>query len=199
MQWLNPTPATRAAPAPVLIYTLGRFDLLINGVCLKFEGRGPRKPLELLAALIACGPRGASVSAVTDLLWPEADGFDAYRALITTLHRLRRLIVHRQAVAFAAGRLRIDSALCSVDAWSLEQALAAARDREQLAAALTLYRGPFLTDEESPWVLGMRARLEQSVARATRRLWDEAGAGPQRPTVSLIRGDWYTAAPAFQA
>ena len=153
-----------------------------------------------LNALVACGPRGASVGGVTDLLWPEAEGFDAYRALITTLHRLRRLLVHRQAVQFAAGRLRIDPAVCGVDAWTFEQALANARDREQLAAALALYRGPFLADEHSPWVLGMRSRLEQNIARVTRRLWAQAGIGaPKHPSVSLIKGEWYTTAPAFQA
>jgi LuxR family maltose regulon positive regulatory protein len=173
MQPFHPTVSPSPVP-PVIIYTLGCFDLLINGALLRFEGRGPRKPLELLSVLVASGPRGTSVGAIADLLWPDADGFDAYRALITTLHRLRRLVVHRNAVHFGAGRLRLDPTVCSVDVWDFEHALSVAADRTALGAALALYRGPFLADEGNSWVVGMRARLEQSIARATRKLWTPA-------------------------
>ncbi len=170
MQTFHPTVSPSPIP-PVLIYTLGRFDLLINGAFLQFEGRGPRRPLELLSALVAFGERGASVGAVTDLLWPEADGFDGYRALVTTLHRLRRVLVHRNAIHFGAGRLHLEPTVCAVDVWTFEHALSAARTHGQLGAALALYRGPFLSDDASPWAIGMRARLEQDIARATRKLW----------------------------
>jgi len=184
MQWLPPSELTTdSSPRlPVHIFTLGRFDLLINGVLLQFEGRGPRRPLELLAALIAAGPRGSSVGALADQLWPEAEGFDAYRALITTLHRLRRLLVHRHAIHFGAGRLRIDPTVCCVDAWKFEQALSAVRNRAELVSALALYRGPFLADDESAWALGTRARLEQAVARVTRRLWTGSSGQEERST-----------------
>ena len=182
MQWLPTSALTTdpSPPVPVHIFTLGRFDLLINGVLLQFEGRGPRRPLELLAALVAAGPRGSSVGALADQLWPDAEGFDAYRALITTLHRLRRLLVHRQAIHFGAGRLRIDPAVCCVDAWKFEHLLSAARNREELVSALALYRGPFLADDESAWALGTRARLEQAVARVTRRLWSASAVHEER-------------------
>jgi DNA-binding SARP family transcriptional activator len=162
-------------PPPVRIRTLGCFELLVDGAPLEFEGRGPRKPLELLSALIAFGPRGASVGGITDLLWPDADGFDAYRSLVTTVHRLRRLLGRRSAVHFGAGRMRLESALCDVDAWQLERALNEVRDRVQLDAALDLYVGPFLDDDVSVWVLGMRTRLEQAVTRATRKATGAAG------------------------
>jgi DNA-binding SARP family transcriptional activator len=110
---------------------------------LQFEGRGPRKPLELLTILVAFGPHGAGVGPVTDLLWPDADGFDGYRALITTLHRLRQLLLRRQAIHFGAGRLWLDATVCAVDLWRFEQLLAAARDRQAVQRALALYRGPF--------------------------------------------------------
>src|SRR5260370_39948726 len=95
------------APAPpVAIYSLGQLEILINGVAVRIDGRGPRKPLELLGMLIVAGARGASVGAVSDILWPEADGFAAYRSLITTAYRLRRLLGHRDTVHLAACRIR---------------------------------------------------------------------------------------------
>jgi LuxR family maltose regulon positive regulatory protein len=157
-------------PPPVRIRTLGRFELFVDGAPLEFEGRGPRKPLELLSALLASGPRGASVGAIADLLWPDADGFDAYRALITTVHRLRRLLVHRRAIHFGAGRLRLEPTVCDIDVWKLERALQEVRNRTQLEAALDLYSGPFLGDDTNAWAIGMRSRLEQAIARASRKV-----------------------------
>ena len=171
MQWLRSDASWLETPSPVTIYTLGRFELLINGTLLRFEGRGPRKPLELLSALVAFGPHGAAVGPITDLLWPQADGFDGYRALITTLHRLRHLLLHRRAIHFGVGRLWIDPAVCAVDLWRFEQRLAAAQDRDALRCALALYAGPFLSGDDSSCALGVRARLEQSIARATRKHW----------------------------
>jgi LuxR family transcriptional regulator, maltose regulon positive regulatory protein len=168
MQPLRSVSPAEVMSPPVRIRTLGCLELFVDGTPLEFEGRGPRKPLELLSALIAFGPRGASVGGITDLLWPDADGFDAYRSLVTTVHRLRRLLVHRSVVHFGAGRLRLESTLCDIDVWQLERALDEVRDRVQLDAALELYVGPFMDDDASVWVLGMRSRLDQAVARATR-------------------------------
>jgi LuxR family transcriptional regulator, maltose regulon positive regulatory protein len=163
------------APLPVRIRTLGCFDLFVEGAPLEFDGRGPRKLLELLSALIVFGPRGASAGAVADLLWPDADGFDAYRSLVTTVHRVRRLLTYRSAVDFSAGRLSLDPAVCDVDVWQFERALEEAEDRGQLEAALDTYEGPFLGEDTSAWAMGMRSHLEQVVARATRKVTDRAG------------------------
>lgn len=45
---------------PLMIYTLGRFGLVRDGVPIHFYGKVPRKPLELLKAIITCGGRGVS-------------------------------------------------------------------------------------------------------------------------------------------
>jgi LuxR family maltose regulon positive regulatory protein len=154
----------------VYIYTLGRFDLVIDGQPLRFARRAPMRPLELLGALIACGGRSVGIGTLSDLLWPEADGYDAYRAFTTTLHRLRRVLVHPDAVRLSAGRLSLDPQIVQVDVWNFERALRAAGTPDEMAAALDLYRGPFLGDDPKPWALGMRSRLEQSVARVSREL-----------------------------
>ena len=160
------TNATYAGSTPprIAIYTLGRFELVLDGVPLRFKGRAPMRALELLSALIAAGGRGVSVASLSDSLWPEADGFDAYRAFTTTLHRLRRLLRCQEAVRLCAGRLTLDPLLCRVDLWEFERAMRAARDAESLREALELYHGPFMGDDPTPWCISMRARLEKQVS-----------------------------------
>jgi DNA-binding SARP family transcriptional activator len=163
----------------VVVYTLGRLELVIDGQAVRFKGRAPLRALELLSALIAAGGRGASVGGISDQLWPDADGFDAYRAFTTTLHRLRRLLGFHDAVRLSAGQLMLDPQICHVDVWGFERALRAARDDESLDAALDLYRGPFLGDDPNPWAIAMRARLEKLIAQK-KRAWDaprDSGSG----------------------
>src|SRR6186997_3177171 len=150
----------------ISIFTLGRFELVLEGAPLRFKGRAPMRALELLSALIAAGGRGVSVASLSDSLWPEADGFDAYRAFTTTLHRLRRLLHCPEAVRLCAGRLTLDPHLCRVDLWEFERAIRAAHDPQSLRHALDLYHGPFLGDDPSPWALATRGRLERIVAQA---------------------------------
>ena len=83
---------TASTQSRIVILTLGRFEVFLNGHPLRFKGRAPVRSLELLTALIAAGDGGASAGRLADQLWPDADGFDAYRAFTTTLHRLRRLL-----------------------------------------------------------------------------------------------------------
>jgi len=154
----------------VVIHTLGRYEVFLNGVPLRFKGRAPVRSLELLTALIAAGEGGAGAGRLADQLWPDADGFDAYRAFTTTLHRLRRLLKCNDAVQLSAGRVTLDPRICTVDAWEFERALRGAVDVDAIDAVLDVYAGPFLGDDSSPWVIATRERLENLVARKTGRL-----------------------------
>jgi LuxR family transcriptional regulator, maltose regulon positive regulatory protein len=169
MQALRLSCSTAAAP-PVAIFSLGQLEILIEGVAVRIDGRGPRKPLELLSVLIAAGPRGTSVGLVADSLWPDADGFDAYRSLITTLYRLRRLLGHRDAVHLGAGRIRLEPSICDVDVWRFEQAISVAKSRDQLRSALAGYGGTFMEESESAWTIGVRTRLQRSITQAVRTI-----------------------------
>jgi len=153
----------------IVIYTLGRFEVVLNGVPLRFRGRAPLRPLDLLTALVAAGDGGASAGRLADQLWPDSDGFDAYRALTTALHRLRRLLHCPDAVRLSAGRLMLDPSICTVDAWSFERALRGASDSEAINAVLDMYPGPFLVDDTKPWAIEMRERFEQLMARKAGR------------------------------
>jgi len=154
----------------IVILTLGRFEVFLNGTPLRFKGRAPVRSLELLTALIAAGEGGAGVGRLADQLWPDADGFDGYRAFTTTLHRLRRLLECNDAVQLSAGRATLDSQICTVDAWAFERALRGAVDVDAIDAVLDTCAGPFLSDDSSPWVIATRERLENLVARKTGRL-----------------------------
>ncbi|HET9864740.1 MAG TPA: BTAD domain-containing putative transcriptional regulator [Steroidobacteraceae bacterium] len=160
---------TIEARSRICIYTLGRFELVLDGVPVRFKGRAPMRALELLGALIAAGGRGVSVASLADALWPDADGFDAYRAFTTTLHRLRRLLQCAEALRLSAGRLTLDPEFCRVDLWEFERALRAAHEPRAIREALDLYHGPFLGDDPSPWALATRARLERLVTAARPR------------------------------
>lgn len=160
----------------VVVYALGRFEVLVDGAALRFKGRAPLRALELLTALVAAGDGGANAGRLADQLWPDADGFDAYRAFTTTLHRLRRLLGGVDAVTLSAGRLSLNPQVCTVDAWEFERALRGAADADAVAVVLDHCAGPLLGDDPSPWAIAARARLEQLVARKHGRL----AAAPRR-------------------
>ena len=161
----------------IVIFSLGRFEVLLNGMPLRFKGRAPVRSLELLTALVAAGDGGVSAGRLADQLWPDADGFDAYRAFTTTLHRLRRLLGAPDAVRLSAGRLKLDPQICTVDAWAFERALRGAVDGDAIEAVLDTYAGPFLADDPSPWALAARERLEDLINRKSGRI----RAGGARP------------------
>ncbi len=167
MQTLLPGPAEQTPP--VEIFSLGQLEILVDGIAVHIEGRGPRRPLELLGMLIAAGPQGTSIGAVADCLWPDADGFDGYRALITTVCRLRRLLGRHEAIHLGAGRIRLDGKVCTVDAWRFERAIGNAGNEEQLRSVLAQYLGPFMEETENAWVVELRERLRKTVSRAVRR------------------------------
>lgn len=109
-----------------------------------------------------------------DILWPEADGDQAYSALTTTLSRLRRLLGEK-GLEVQAGRVSLSPHYCWSDVWSFEHLINKAEDfwrgshsgdskdkaLQLMVKALDLYQGPFLADEgsETFWALPFRERL----------------------------------------
>lgn len=164
-----PDPPARAAAPPVHIRTFGGLFIEIDGAPLRPRGQAQRRPLQLLALLIACGTEGAPERQLCDTLWPDADGDRAHRAYATNLHRLRRLLGHAVLV-LRSGRLRLEPAQCWVDAFAFQAALANGQgDRAPAPAerehALTLYRGVFLDGEpEWPELVAARQRLHDAFA-----------------------------------
>jgi DNA-binding SARP family transcriptional activator len=192
----SPVPRSREAwPWPVEIRALGRFEVRRDGGPVAVGAKVPRKPFDLLKALIALGPDAAREADVTEVLWPDSDGDAAQRALATTLFRLRRLLGRDDAVIRRDGYLSLDPRVCWVDARALEAALADAdavlRDRHAhdpmpvLEAAAALYTGTFLGGDATPWTIARRDRLRDRTVRVLGALgrchvdakaWDAAAA-----------------------
>lgn len=160
-------PGQMARVVPIRIYALGRLEIVVEGEPLRFTRCAPRKPVELLKTLLALGGRGVGQSAVCDSLWPDSDGHDAYRALVTTVYRLRRLLRHKGAITFSGGRLTLNAQLCWVDAWEFERGVADPCAPSRIEQALALYRGRFLSDDEHPHAFEARSRLQRKLVRAT--------------------------------
>ena len=172
-------------PWAIRIYTLGRFSLLKNDEPVRFSRKAQRKPIDLLKAVIAFGGRNVSESQVIEALWPEAQGDVAHQSLSTTLHRLRRLLGSDEVLRRQEGKLSLDDRLCWVDVWAVERLLVRAEAvtsqtqrnggvwpevEKSVEKAAALYHGPFLSEEEYSWAIGVTERIERRLLRALRQI-----------------------------
>lgn len=161
---------------PLKIYTLGRFALVRGGVPHQFSGKVPRKPLELLKALVAFGGRGVSEDQLIDQLWSHAEADDAIHSLSSALHRLRQLLGGAHFILRQDRRITLDSSFCWVDAWAFERLSKQAQcnmqseESEQPSAlhtaqeAIAHYTGHFLpADMDQQWSISMRERLRDKM------------------------------------
>ena len=164
-----PSVAALHWPWRLRIRTLGRFDIMVDGEPLAFDGKVPRKPLALLKALIACGANAVPEHLLSDALWPDDDADAAHDAFNVALHRLRKLLPGgTELIRLQDGRLSLDSRAVWLDCQAFEhlanQAGSAIDVRrvslEPLRRAFGLYQGHFLADEDhSAWSVSARERL----------------------------------------
>lgn len=164
-------------PWPVRIYTFGRFGLEADGKPVQFSGKVQKKPLELLKLLVASGGRSMKETSVMDHLWPDSEGDSAYRALRTTVHRLRKLPGFRKSIQVSNGAITLDPNTCWVDVWAFERILGQAEGAFNngacssssfsfLEKAISMYRGPFLSEDmDKSWAISARERLRGKLLR----------------------------------
>jgi ATP/maltotriose-dependent transcriptional regulator MalT len=161
-------------PWSVRVLTLGEFGVEVDGARLGFRRKTPRKPLELLQALVALGPGAVSAEALGDALWPDSEADHASAALTMTLSRLRKLLGYGEAVVLRDGKLSLDARLCWVDAWAFQRLCSDLETHprpDHRARLLDLYRGDFLENErDRAWALAARRRLRQRFVSATATL-----------------------------
>ena len=184
-----PAGAGQQWPWPYKVYVLGRFRLLKADAPFHFSRRAPRKPLELLQALIAFGATDVPARALIDALWPDSEGDAGYHALESALYRLRHLLGAGDAVRMTNCRLSLDRSRFWVDMWEFEEELCATRRTEvnapdRVSRIRQLYEGHFLEHEvETPWALKTRQILRDRFLRymrdaarlyESRQLWREA-------------------------
>ncbi|HSI48772.1 MAG TPA: bacterial transcriptional activator domain-containing protein [Ideonella sp.] len=120
-----PANAPETWPWRLRVYALGRFEVQRDGVPLTAEGKGQRKPMELLRALIAHGAtsreRGLPTGELIDLLWPDLEADAPKASFDMTLMRLRKLLQVDGALTLAEGRLWLDPALVWCDVTAFER------------------------------------------------------------------------------
>ena len=171
---MPPEPATAAEswPWPIRVYTLGRFEILCDDQPLHSSGKAQHKPLELLKCLCAFGGQAVNQDRVTDALWPDSDGDAAEQALRTTLHRLRKLLKHEQAVRLEDRHLHLDPLTLWADCLAFDRAthLPGMTDRVSMQRVLNRYRGAFLQGESAPWAVAFRERLRAQYMSMAERL-----------------------------
>ena len=163
--------ALESWPWSIKVYVLGTFRLVIDGKLVGSGGKGQKKVIELLKALVVFGSRDVNATYLTDALWPDSDGDDANNALKTAVHRLRKLLGQPDAIEVSAGHLSLNSEYCWTDLGNFEQLLHDARneaeDSASLEQALNLYRGPLLSsEEEASWVIAPGERVRSKFLRA---------------------------------
>jgi DNA-binding SARP family transcriptional activator len=158
-------------PWPVRIYTLGRFEVFVGDQPLARSSKTPRKTLALLKALICLGGSKVRDHRLIDALWPD-DEADAGRAAFNvTLHRLRKLVGHSDAIQVEDGLVSLAPHLCWIDALAFEGLASETHPppggpAPSFEAALALYRGNLLpADEDEPWAVAMRERLRSKFVR----------------------------------
>jgi LuxR family transcriptional regulator, maltose regulon positive regulatory protein len=158
-------------PWPLKIYTLGRFSIIKDGAPLKFAGKVQQMPLRMLKLLISLGGREIAEVAITEALWPDADGDQAHQSFESNLHRLRKLLGHTEVLRLCDGKITIDGRYCWVDVWAFERLAVQANDYEQngkvekawefVEKALALYEYDFLSgDSHERWVVSPSERLK---------------------------------------
>ncbi|CUS31345.1 BTAD domain-containing putative transcriptional regulator [Candidatus Nitrospira nitrificans] len=171
-RWLPLTPELRPAAWPwrVKIYTLGKFQVLVDGQPLGKNRKAPHRLLDLLLALIVCGGQDVPVSRLMDVLWPDADGDQAQENLKKSIARLRKLLSVADSILWQEGKVSLNKNLCWVDALAFDSF---AKQQDQWPIAL--YKGPFLGYDEIPaWAESERDQLRTTFVRLVNRHCDQS-------------------------
>ncbi|HEY1234591.1 MAG TPA: BTAD domain-containing putative transcriptional regulator, partial [Candidatus Binatia bacterium] len=154
-----------AWPWPVKIFTLGRFEVMVDDQPLSGQRKVPLRLLTFLKALIALGAMEVPVTRLMDTLWPDTEDDTAKENLDKTLQRLRHLLGHEQILPVKGARVSLNPAICWTDAQAFERLAAkGAKDSDSASfgRAMELYRGPFLADEgDESWIDVTRERLRR--------------------------------------
>ena len=152
-------------PYRVRVYTLGRFLVEVDGAPLRFERKTPRKPIQLLKAIVARGGSAVSLARLMDDLWEGEEGDAAAQALKVALHRLRRLLGTPDALRVEDSSVTLDPRLVWVDALAFDTAWA---DGLRPMEARLVYRGEFLAEDRAEsWSAQARERLRDRFHRWT--------------------------------
>lgn len=191
-------------PWRLRLYGLGKLRIVRDGEPLRRgEAKAPRKPLELLGALVAHGGEAVGSDVLIDALWPSLEANAPRASLEMAVSRLRKLLDVPDAVLVADGAVSLNKALVWCDVAAFEHAVdraqqpgsfrGAASPHANLDAwaerALSLYRGRLLGDEELD---GHLLTLRERLALKFFRLMTDHGACLE------ACGDWRSAVALYE-
>lgn len=162
-KFLPPVDAPASWPWPLRIEALGDFKVVVADKLLAFEGKGQKKPLELLKFIVcsqasAHDNTGPSVQRVIDELWSDTEAKDPQGSFEIALHRLRKLIGVENIIVLTDGRVSLNSELVWCDVAAFEIAARSERFGDVLRATV-LYAGPLLGSSTHVWAAVPRERL----------------------------------------
>lgn len=172
--------STQAWPWPIKIYTLGPFRLLKDGKSIEYPGKAQRRPLELLKAIVALGGKSVDTPVIASMLWPDSESEAALCAFDITLHRLRKLLGHDDAIQISDKKVSLSSQIVWFDTQEFSRHVNVGLDMitraqeipvgpelvEFARRVLTLYQGDFLTLEVAhPWIMMARDKLRSQWLR----------------------------------
>jgi LuxR family transcriptional regulator, maltose regulon positive regulatory protein len=189
-----PSPEIEDWPWPVRIRALGGFSLEFEDRPVSFAGKAPKKPLELLKALVATGGTEVDSAWLGEQLWPDAEGDAARDAFNTTHSRLRKLLPLDDVLMLSEGKLRLNPGHVWTDVRAFERVVEDCLEKLRRAKGfeiesagetlLSLYSGDLLKGEpDVPWIISARDRLRSKFLRTLKALggfweaneaWDKA-------------------------
>ena len=162
-------PSSQNWPWPIRIRTLGQFKVLVDGMPLEFSRKVPKKPLQMLKALVAFGATDVSEQKIADALWPDEHGDTARNSCATTVLRLRRLLGDPAAVVQVGGHLSLNPDRVWIDATAFATDCRNVRiddatfDEADVGRAITHYLGNFLPDDtHESWTVSLREKLRSN-------------------------------------
>jgi DNA-binding SARP family transcriptional activator len=176
---------------PISIRTLGQFTLTIQGRPQGMLPDGPRRPLDMLRALIALGGLAVPMPALIDAVW-DSEQVSPRGAFDTALLRLRKMLAHDDAVRLQGGTVTLNPEVCWVDAWGFERAATRflkTRLPADAERALALYQGEFLGSVDK---FQCAAAMRERLALKFRQIIATLGNLYERAR------DWESAASAYQ-
>ena len=194
------TTANEAWPWPVKIYTLGRFEIHLDGKPLPPRRKAPYQVLRLLKTIVALGGKDVAVSRLIDTLWPDAEGDRGQENLHKSLQRLRRLLAIDDLIHVRDGKVSLNRQVSWVDATAFQTLIERAGDPQNrqphagvqvLEQAMALYRGLFLDGDGSyEWTDHCRERLRHQFAQTVQQVseWKKAEGQEEAAVACLENG-----------
>jgi LuxR family transcriptional regulator, maltose regulon positive regulatory protein len=171
-------------PWPIRIYSFGGLQIYLGENVLQFSRKAQQKPMTILKYMMAKPGTNVPEHALLDAVWPHSDGDAAYNTFKITLHRLRKMLGSKNAIAHKQGALAFNAFIVWTDNLALKSCCSRIdKDLEEqncvetalqlLNELLLLYRGPFLPEEQSSWVIPEREKLRSKFLSAIKKIADQ--------------------------